>query len=125
MSVTLGEYDGQPITETKVRLVKAGDGLSAAMSLDPEFLHIGTVVDLVVRATVTSATLRPVDDADPEGALVQIATLSAAPAAMTESEVVASILAKTREDVERAKGNVTLPGLSVDDETVDAEVVGV
>lgn len=116
----LGEYDGQPIVKTTARLVKTSAVLSEAMSLDPSFLHIGQPVMLVIGATVYDVRLKPVDDAHPDGDLVQMATFVAVDAAMVDDASVEQLLAVARENAARAKGNEPLPGMSVSEQDLFA-----
>jgi hypothetical protein len=61
-------YDGSPVVKTVVKVTKTGDGLSKAVAAQPMTLHHGDEVDVVIRCTVASTTLKPLDpDADPRG----------------------------------------------------------
>lgn len=61
---TLGTYQDQPVLRTAVKLTKAGDGLSAALSLDPELLPIGSTGTLLVAYEVVGHTHKPVKDTE-------------------------------------------------------------
>jgi hypothetical protein len=61
-------WDGSPVVKTVVKVTKTGDGLSKAVGTLPMTLHHGQEVDVVIRCTVASTTLKPLDpDSDPRG----------------------------------------------------------
>jgi hypothetical protein len=60
-------YDGSPVVKTVVKVTKTGDGLSKAVGTMPMTLHHGDEVDVVIRCTVASTTLKPLDPEDPRG----------------------------------------------------------
>lgn len=57
--MSLPKFEGKPVTEATIRITKAGDGLSAALDLEPVALHQGDVVYYVIRGVVEQVNHRP------------------------------------------------------------------
>jgi hypothetical protein len=67
MPTELPDFEGLPCVVSSVALRNAGDGLSAAMKVEPVVLHKGDVVDVLTRCVVIDVQHPPVDRDKPEG----------------------------------------------------------
>lgn len=66
-AVPLPEFEGLPVVLSSVALRNAGDGLSAAMKVEPVVLHKGDVVDVLTRCVVIDVQHPPINKDDPGG----------------------------------------------------------
>ncbi len=101
----LGTFDGRDILGQSIKITRAGDGLSAALSIEPREFHIGDRVYVVLETEVTDTGFKPV--ADIEG-LRQIFTLQAGAATIVEEELVVTVLAEQRRKIDEAHGRAEL-----------------
>lgn len=60
----LGEFEGHDVLGTSLKITNTGDGLSKAMATDPQMLHHGDEVCLVIRGEVVDVQFPPVKDTD-------------------------------------------------------------
>lgn len=106
-------FEGRHVIGTKVAITHAGDGLSEAMSIDPEELPLGAVVYVVLECETTRVAYEPVKDT---GTLIRKHTLRAGTATLIEKDSVGQLLEDQRVKIERAKGVERLDfGLNPDD----------
>lgn len=113
----LGKFDGRDIITTGIKITNAGDGLSQALSVDPQLLHHGEIVHVVLACEVTDVAFKPIKDTD---RLSRVHTLRAGIATIVDPELVSDVLAKQKRRIDEAKGIHLLPGMNPDD-TIDPE----
>lgn len=77
-SSVLDDFDGREVVRTNIAITNAGDGLSAALAVQPQQLVLGQEVTIVLRGTVTKVGFVPADDDEPDdGPLVRVHTIRA------------------------------------------------
>lgn len=99
----LEEFGGLPVVSTAVKVTNAGDGLSAAMTLDPEAFTLGQTVVLVLECTVTRVAFEPVSKNTPT-VLQRVHTLKAGTATTIDRGLVGKVLDAASVKIEQAKG---------------------
>ncbi len=57
----IAEFDGREVIQTSIAITNAGDGLSAALAVDPAMLHMGDTVYVVLECQVAKGVLGPVN----------------------------------------------------------------
>lgn len=102
----LRSFEGQEVIGARVKVTNAGDGLSDAMSIDPEEYPIGTHLTVVMQTVVTRASYEPVPKTD---SLMRVHTLRAGLATIVDGGVAAPMLEEQRVKIEEAKGIKRLP----------------
>lgn len=95
--VKLAKYEGREVIATAMRVVKAGDGLSAALDLDPAELRIGERGYVILEWEVTKIDHKQVTPASK--ALVRTHTLTAQRAMIVDGEAVARTLDEHEEGI--------------------------
>lgn len=58
----LGTFEGRREAGSQISITKAGDGLSAALAVDPVAYGTGEEVFVLLRTTVDSVTHKPIED---------------------------------------------------------------
>lgn len=56
--MTLHQFEGRDVVDTTVAITKAGDGLSAALEIDPVELHHKQIVQVVLECEVGAVTFK-------------------------------------------------------------------
>jgi hypothetical protein len=99
----LGTFDGADVIRTRIAVTRAGDGLSEAMKVDPQLMHLGEEIYVVLRCNVAKIRF---EDADPKapGDLCRVHVLSAGDAAIVDGELVAEVVAQQRQRIDEANG---------------------
>ena len=96
MTDLLGEFDGKTVARTTIAITNAGDGLSEAMKIEPQLLHHGDKVYVLLECEVSKIRFDEVKDT---GYLSRVHVLKAGGAviadASTAEQVKASIAAMT------------------------------
>lgn len=92
-------HDGRDVIGAKMSLTNAGDGLSQAMKLDPQRLHMGERVLVLIEAEVVKEQYVPAIKGDTRGPLHLVAVLRADAAKITT-------LAAAQKEMDRHKGRV-------------------
>lgn len=127
---SLQPFDGRDVVRSTIAVTGAGDGLSAAMAVDPQEYHHGQEVVIVIRGVVDKVRFDQLDRDDTDSALVRVHTIKAGTATILNEAGVKRVQkdldrqadAITRA-VEAAKGITKLPGVDdpppVDDDEVD------
>lgn len=64
MAPKLGEFEGRKVTKTTISVRNAGDGLSKAMEVDPQLLHQGDTVYVVMECKVGPVEFDVVKNSD-------------------------------------------------------------
>lgn len=88
----LQSFDGIAVLGVGVALTNAGDGLSAALKVDPQEFHHGETIHLVIEAEVTKVRFDPVDKDDPQAGLRRVHIMRAGTAAIVDEALVADAL---------------------------------
>lgn len=94
-TVDLGEFEGRKVTKTTIAVRNAGDGLSKAMKVDPQLLHQGDRVYVVLECDVDKVTFDPYDD----GVCARIQNLNAGTATIIDGAVVRDALDQQRDRI--------------------------
>lgn len=104
----LGAFDGQQVLGTTIAVTNAGDGLSKAMRVDPQLLHLDQTVYVVLECTVGSIKFSP---AGPDvSGVVRVHTLRAGAATLVDKDLVDQHLRDQERRIEEAAGVQRLPG---------------
>jgi hypothetical protein len=101
----LGTFDGRDVITTSVAVVN-GDGLSQALGIDPQVMHIGDTGVIVLEFVVSKIGFIEVKDTD---VLNRVHTLKAGTATIIDRGVVADALDAQALKIERARGVERLP----------------
>jgi hypothetical protein len=115
----LKQHDGRDVRGVRIKVTNTGDGLSNAMKVEPQELHIGEKVFVVMETTVSADGHEPVSKDSDDLALVY--RLKAGTAAIVDEAVVRSALADMAARVQRMRDEETgqqsmnLDPLNVDD----------
>jgi hypothetical protein len=116
----LARFEDRDVVRTAVAVTNAGDGLSAAMKIQPTELHLGETVYVVLETTVAKVRFDPADKDEPDGEVIRVHVLRAGTAAMVERKLVGKLLdaqaARIRKAAEEEAGVLHLAG--TDDEDV-------
>lgn len=100
-SSPLGSFEGLDVVSTKIAITNAGDGLSKAMQIAPQTLHLGDTVYVVLEAQVGKISYSGVKDTD---VLERIQVLKAGVATLVDEALVKDVLEAQRIAIERASG---------------------
>lgn len=98
----LPDFEGVPVRKATLRVAKAGDGLSEALSLEPVALHHGDRVRLVIEGVVTKVEHRPnskVEDGEVLD-LIRMHTIDAVDVALVDEDDVGALLERNRQRIE-------------------------
>jgi len=111
MASDLGVFEDRTITKTTIAMRNAGDGLSQAMAIDPQLLHQGDTVYVVMECKVGPVSFDPIKDSETE--CVRKHVLRAGAATIVDAHLVkAAVEAQTAKIVEareKEKGIQQLP----------------
>lgn len=72
MATSLGKFEGKPVIATNLIVRGTGDGLSAAMKVDPNVYKHGDRLVIAVEAVVRDIRFDPVDKTEPDGEQVRV-----------------------------------------------------
>lgn len=97
----LAAFEGSDVIQTAISVKNAGDGLSSAMSIDNEELHIGETVHVVLECEVSNIGFDKIKDVD---GLVRKQTLKAGRATLVDGKLVADVLDSMSARLEQAAG---------------------
>jgi hypothetical protein len=111
--VTLKPYEDRDVVASTIKIVRAGDGLSEALTVDPVEYHVGDEVHVVLRTECTKVTYEPVKDTD---VLRRVHTLSTAFGTIVDEAFAKAVLAEQQLIIEKAKGIQRIPGVDEDGE---------
>lgn len=99
--VVLEEYDGEPVVNVVVKIVKTGDSLSEPMQFTPQLHKRGEKVTIVLQGTVAEIHYRPMKKVP--GTLQRVEQIVAEAGGFVENGLVAGALNVQRERVATAK----------------------
>lgn len=117
----LGTFEGRDVLRTTVAITKAGDGLSAALGIEPDALPMGRTVYVLLECTVGGVTFEPAEKSDPEMGHVRKHKLVAGTATIVDTDVARPLIAEQRRRIDEARGVQALP-LDEDSEDAFAEL---
>jgi hypothetical protein len=86
-----------------VRITRAGDGLSAALDVEPRAYQIGEEVSFVLRGTVTQINHQQKDE---DGPIVRTHTVTASGITEVEAELAEKVLNAAAEELERKRAEI-------------------
>lgn len=73
-AMTLNRFEGREVVDTKMKITNAGDGLSAAMEIEPVELHLKETVQVLLECEVTRVAFENASEGD---GVVRVPTLKA------------------------------------------------
>lgn len=97
----LHKFEGRETLTTKVKITNAGDGLSEALSIEPEELPVDAKVYVVLECEVDAITFKRVKDTRQN---VRLQVLKAGNATLVDKDLVFGLLEEQRVKIEKAKG---------------------
>lgn len=110
-------FEGDPIVTHVIAITGANFALSEAVQSDPQTLHLGDTIHIVLECEVVKVRHEPVKDTD---GLARVHVLKAALATIVDADLVGTHLETQRERnlvaSEKARGIVRLP---LDDDQID------
>lgn len=99
--VDLGEFEGQEVVGTTIKITGAGDGLSDALAIDPAEMHHGDEVYVVLKCRVAKVNFPPAPkDAD---GVVREHVLRAGDSAIVDEKLVKKAIDAQAEKIRRAR----------------------
>ena len=101
----LTPFEGQPVHAVALAIRNTGDGLSAAMDVDPVELHHGDIVDVVLRCEVDKIRYDELRDSD---GLKRVQMLKAVRATLIDSDVVNEAFAEQSKRIADKEGQAQL-----------------
>lgn len=102
----LGRFDRREVIKSTIAVTNAGDGLSKAMSVDPQAMDLGDKVYVVLECEVAKVTFTEIDDTKK---LARNHTLRAGGATLVDEDLVRDHLDSMAERIEQAQGVHRLP----------------
>jgi len=87
MTDELPTFEGASVADSKVRITKAGDGLSESLALEPLALHMGTEASFCIRGTVSQIAHKTV-----KGKVIRIHTIEVTEIAVMDDVEATDIL---------------------------------
>lgn len=110
---SLGEFEGARVTASSVKITNAGDGLSAAMKIDPVAYSRHQRVVIVLDCEVKRVEF---DDGDMSDAVTRVHVLKAGTAVVVPRDLVAKMLDEQAERIKQARedaaGTLRLDGVA-------------
>lgn len=97
----LAEFEGHDVAQTTIRVTKAGDGLSAALSVAPVEFDLEDEVYIVLRTSCVRVSHEPIKDT---GVLRRVHTLAAIEGTIVKQSLVDKVLQEQRVAIEQAAG---------------------
>lgn len=120
----LAPFDGKPVVRTTIAVTNAGDGLSDALSIDPQEFHHGDRLFVVLECEVAKVAHTPVSK-DTPGLLVRQHTLRAGTGTIVDEDLVAEHVARQAERIDtarrHAKGEFTFDEAALEAEHEDGQ----
>lgn len=104
--MSLGTFDGRDVITSSVAIRNAGDGLSAAMSIEHTELHHGQIVHVVLECEVKDVQFPVIKDTD---SLNRKHVLRAGMATIVDKALVEDVMKAQRKKLDEAKGVQSLP----------------
>lgn len=105
--MTLKPFDDRDVVACSVRIVRAGDGLSEGLDVDPVEFALDDFVHVVLRCQVSRVAYEEIKDT---GDLRRVHTLTCTSGTVVDQGDVRKVLDAQRKRIETAKGLSRLPG---------------
>jgi hypothetical protein len=99
----LGEHRGRPISRVKVQVLKAGDGLSDPLQIDPQMFREGEKVYLVLETVVGPERYEATEEGDYDGAVTVTFSLNTRAGTIATSDEVVELMRRQADRVTKAK----------------------
>lgn len=106
MTHELEPYESHDVVESTIRVTNAGDGLSAALEVDPVAFELGERVYVVLDCTVAKITFEALKDEPDERRRVH--TFKASTGTIVDGLLVRDVVDKQRRRIDEARGQLTL-----------------
>lgn len=97
----LHKFEGRQTVGCKAKITNAGDGLSAALEIEPDELHLGQKVWLVIEGTVSKITH---EEAKEGRGVIRVQSIKAGVATLVDETLVKDVLDEQRIAIEEAAG---------------------
>lgn len=117
----LSRFEDHDVLLATIKVTNAGDGLSNALSVEPQEFHLGDKVYVVLETVVKRVEHEPMKDAP--NARQRVHVLKTESASIADGQSVAAMLDNTKrllalrkEQQEEEKGQSKLPGTKISDE---------
>lgn len=105
-------FERRKVDEARVRITKAGDGLSEALKVAPRAMQLGDEVAYVLRGTVRQVNHKTVDD---EGAVMRLHTVEVTGITEVDEDLAEKLLNEAAEELARRQAEID------GQQTLDAE----
>ena len=112
MSSPIKQYQGDDVVSQQIKVTNTGDGLSAAMQVEPDNFHIGERRYVVMEVEVSEITYKRVKDTS---MLVEVAKLKAEGATFIDGDIVAKHLEEQHHKILNANDEADIDPASIDD----------
>lgn len=99
----LPKFEGREVRTATVKITRAGDGLSEALSIEPEALHHKERVFFVMEGSVEQINHKPINKDDEQQGLTRIHTIEAKSIAKVDEADVRELLDAQKAKVEAAR----------------------
>lgn len=109
MSTALTAFEGHDVVGTSIKVTNAGDGLSAALKVEPAEYELEETVYVVLETKVADVHFPP--SKDDNDARIRVHVLKAGLATVIDGTKVKPLLAAQKKKIEEAEGVSPLPGL--------------
>lgn len=97
----LHPFEGRDVVQATIKVTRAGDGLSEALSIEPVEMRQGETVYLVIETEVDRVTFEPIKDTD---VMRRVHTLRAGTATIVDAGFAGDVIEKQRKAIMSAKG---------------------
>jgi hypothetical protein len=111
--MTLNRFEGREVVDTKMKVTNAGDGLSAALEIEPVELHLRQTVQVLLECEVTRVAFENASEGD---GVVRVPTLKAGRATLITSDhelhksTVSALNHMTQKLAQAGKAEGAIPG---------------
>jgi len=106
----LKRFEGGNVIAAEMKLTKTGDGLSQHLAMEPQELHVGDDVYMVIRGTVAQVGFKQAKDAPSH--YVRVHTTEAVESTLVDRDAVLAILEAHRAKVAEFVGQSQIDGLA-------------
>lgn len=100
----LGEFENQKVIGTTIAIKRAGDGLSKALDVEPQLMHSGDTVFVVLECVVGQVSFVPVKDTSE---VERLHVLKAGRASFADRKSVVNMLEDTATKIQAARDEAT------------------
>lgn len=109
MPTTLTPFEGHDVVGTSIKVTNAGDGLSAALKVDPAEYELSESVYVLMETSVADIHFPP--SKDNSDARIRVHVLKAGAATVLEPSKAKPLITAQKKKIEAAEGVSQLPGL--------------